>query len=148
MTMSKICFPHHERGEFTSLANALKYIGAESYSTSRYALRDIVRCNVCYRNYLRRNGVEELIMRLMEEAPVLKDEPILLLLLLRWAEDITMAQYDLATLFCVRLCTHNAYHINICICCQYYLLCMVICLNIVILEIYTICRFARYEQKY
>ena len=40
--MNKICFPHYNRGEFSSLAKAIKFLGATTYSLSRYALRDIV----------------------------------------------------------------------------------------------------------
>ena len=53
--MAKICFPHNEKGEFASLADALKFLERETYS--QYALCQIVKYNTCYRNHLRRHGV-------------------------------------------------------------------------------------------
>lgn len=35
--MAKICFPHYKKGEFESLADALKFLNRETYSLSRYA---------------------------------------------------------------------------------------------------------------
>lgn len=67
--MAKICFPHYKKGEFASLADALKFLEHETYSISRYALCEIVQYNICYRNHLRRHGVEDLIVRLIDEAP-------------------------------------------------------------------------------
>ncbi len=95
ITMSKICFPHYMRGEFKSLAAAIKFIGAESYSTSRYALRDIVQYTPHYRSHLRSHGVEDLIERLVEEAPKLQDAPVLLYRLRHWAEEYPLADYDI-----------------------------------------------------
>lgn len=53
--MAKICFPHYEKGEFASLADALKFLERETYL--QYALCQIVKYNTCYRNHLRRHGV-------------------------------------------------------------------------------------------
>lgn len=39
--MAKICFPHYKKGEFASLADALKFMNREIYSVSRYALCEI-----------------------------------------------------------------------------------------------------------
>ena len=39
--MAKICFPHYKKGEFASLADALKFMNRETYSVSRYALCEI-----------------------------------------------------------------------------------------------------------
>ena len=85
--MAKICFPHYKKGEFASLADALKFMERETYSISRYALCEIVRYNICYRNHLRRHGVEDLIIRLIEEAPRLKEEMVLLHRLREWATE-------------------------------------------------------------
>ena len=32
--MAKICFPHYKKGEFASLADALKFLEHETYSIS------------------------------------------------------------------------------------------------------------------
>lgn len=93
--MAKICFPHHNRGKFRSLKSALKYLGAETYSLSRGALRDIVMCSPDYRQYLRCYGIDQLIAHLIEEAPKLEKEPVLLRCLRRWAEDNPLANYDI-----------------------------------------------------
>jgi hypothetical protein len=93
--MPNICFPHYKRGEFNSLADVLKFLGAETYSTSRYALRDIVLYTPRYRSRLRRHGVDDLIVSLIDEAPALKDEPVLLHRLRRWAEECPLADYDI-----------------------------------------------------
>ena len=45
-TMAKICFPHYKKGEFASLADALKFMERETYSISRYAFCEIVRYNI------------------------------------------------------------------------------------------------------
>ena len=93
--MNKICFPHYDRGEFSSLAKAIKFLGATTYSLSRYALRDIVLYTPRYRDHLRRYGIEDLIVRLVEEAPQLNNEPVLLHRLRRWAEESPLADYDI-----------------------------------------------------
>lgn len=53
------------------------------------------RYNTCYRNHLRRHGVEDLIVRLSEEAPQLKDESALLHRLREWAAEERLADYDI-----------------------------------------------------
>lgn len=96
--MAKISFPHRVKGEFSELAEAIKFIERESYSASRLALCDIVRYNSWYRTHLRRYGVESLIERLIEEAPQLKGERVLLSNLRRWAEEVTISDYDICCL--------------------------------------------------
>ena len=93
--MNKICFPHYDCGEFRSLAKAIKVLGDTTYSLSRYALCEIVQYNICYRNHLRRHGVEDLIIRLIEEAPQLKEEKVLLHRLREWAAEEKLADYDI-----------------------------------------------------
>ena len=93
--MAKICFPHYKKGDFASLADALKFLSRETYSISRYALCEIVQYNTCYRNHLRRHGVEDLIVRLTEEAPQLKEEKVLLHRLREWAAEEKLADYDI-----------------------------------------------------
>ena len=93
--MAKICFPHYKKGEFASLADALKFINRETYSVSRHALCKIVQYNICYRNHLRRHSVEDLIIHLIEEAPQLKEEKALLHRLREWAAEEKLADYDI-----------------------------------------------------
>lgn len=49
--MAKICFPHYKKGEFASLADALKFLNRETYSVSRYALCEIVHISHFYESY-------------------------------------------------------------------------------------------------
>ena len=49
--MAKICFPHYKKGEFASLADALKFLNRETYSVSRYALCEIVHIGHFYESY-------------------------------------------------------------------------------------------------
>lgn len=93
--MAKICFPHYKKGEFASLADALKFLNRETYSISRYVLCEIVQYNICYRNHLRNFGVEDLIVRLIKEAPQLKEEEVLLHYLREWASEEKLADYDI-----------------------------------------------------
>ncbi len=93
--MAKICFPHYKRGVFASLADALQFFNCESNYISRYALREIVQYNTCYRNHLRLHGVENLILRLIDEAPKLKKETVLLQHLREWATEEKLADYDI-----------------------------------------------------
>lgn len=93
--MAYICFPHYKKGEFASLAEALKYLNRETYSISRYVLCEIVQYNTCYRNHLRLHGVEDLIMRLTDEAPQLKENKVLLNYLREWAAEEKLADYDI-----------------------------------------------------
>ena len=92
--MAKICFPHYRKGEFASLAEALRFLNCETRLISRNTLCEIVQYNVCYRNCLRRHGVEELVLRLIEEAPQLKEEKTLLRCLREWAAKEKLADYN------------------------------------------------------
>lgn len=93
--MTKICFPHYTKGEFASLVDALKFLKRESYSILHYYLCEIVEYNTCYRDYLRHHGVEDLISRLIEEAPLLREEKEPLHCLREWAAKETLADYDI-----------------------------------------------------
>ena len=58
--MAKICFPHHTRGEFSSLNEAFRYLRKREYGWSWFTLTEIVKCNVFYRDYLREHGIDSL----------------------------------------------------------------------------------------
>ena len=57
--MKKICFPHYLKGEFASLAEALKFLtkSKDTSFLSCYMLCEIVQYNVCYRDHLRQHGI-------------------------------------------------------------------------------------------
>ncbi len=93
--MTKICFPNYNKGEFASLADALKFMRRNDNFVSRYALCNIVQYNICYRNHLRQYGIDSLIFRLLDEAPKLKQERVLLYYLRKWAKDEKLADYDI-----------------------------------------------------
>ena len=95
--MKKICFPHYLKGEFASLAEALKFLtkSKDTSFLSCYMLCEIVQYNVCYRDHLRQYGIEDLIERLIEEAPLLNENKMLLDYLRDWASTEKLADYDI-----------------------------------------------------
>ncbi len=93
--MAKICFPHFCKGEFASLADALKFLNRKSYTSVNSVLCDIVQYNICYRDYLRSYGIEKLIERLVEEAPQLREKKAMLHCLREWAKTEKLADYDI-----------------------------------------------------
>ncbi len=100
--MAKICFPHHSKGKFDSLAEALQTLKEERSDWHDYQLTDIVQYNVCYRDYLRTYGMEALIEHLIEEAPELGNESGALTRLRDWwTRKGRLADYDI-----------QCYHIN------------------------------------
>ncbi len=100
--MAKICFPHHSKGQFESLEQALQTLKRERYGWAEYLLPEIVQYNVCYRDYLRAYGMEALIERLTEEAPDLRNETGSLKYLWDWwTRKEQLADYDI-----------QCYHIN------------------------------------
>lgn len=68
--MTRICFPHHEKGEFDSLNKAVNFfIHSRNSRYIDYILEDIVRYNICYRDHWRSFGLDSLMERLSDEAP-------------------------------------------------------------------------------
>ena len=100
--MEKICFPHYSMGKFDSIVQALEKLRSMNYGWTKYLLPDIVQYNICYRDYLRKNGIEGLIELLIREAPRLKNE-VESLQYLRdwWNRQKRLADYDI-----------QCYHIN------------------------------------
>ena len=54
-----------------------------------------IQHNTCYRNHLHRHGVDDLIVRLIEEVPQFKEEKVLLYRLREWAAEEKLADYDI-----------------------------------------------------
>lgn len=72
--MTKICFPHHVRGDFDSLEEAYKFFIGTKGGFTKYILGDIVRYNMRYRNQLRTLEYQALENLLIEDGcPVAKD---------------------------------------------------------------------------
>lgn len=100
--MEKICFPHYSMGKFDSIAQALDKLKRMDHGWTKYLLPDIVQYNICYRDYLRKNGMESFIERLIVEAPKLKNEVESLGYLRNWwNRQKRLADYDI-----------QCYHIN------------------------------------
>lgn len=93
--MTKICFPHHTCGEFRSLNEACHYLVNRQYGWYRHTLKEILMCNVMYRDHLRGYGVEALIDRITGEVPELADETEALDCLREWAAKEKLAPYDI-----------------------------------------------------
>lgn len=72
--MAKICFPHHTRGHFDSLDEAVACLKKSRSGWRDYLLDKIVQYNICYRDHLRAYGITSLISKLAEEATSLDDE--------------------------------------------------------------------------
>lgn len=94
--MAKICFPTYGCGSFNSLSDAYMYYKKRECGRFSYVIDDIVRYNVCYRDYLREYGMEALIERLLKEAPGLNDDAEVVEQLRRWWENngCRIADYD------------------------------------------------------
>lgn len=93
--MTKICFPHHLRGEFSSLDEAFRFLRKREYGWSWYTLTEIVRYNVFYRDYLRDYGMDSLIEKIIDEVPELSNDRKALDYLREWADTETVAPYDI-----------------------------------------------------
>ena len=93
--MTKICFPHHLRGEFSSLDEAFRFLRKREYGWSWNTLTEIVRYNVFYRDYLRDYGMDSLIEKIIDEVPELSNDRKALDYLREWADTETVAPYDI-----------------------------------------------------
>ncbi len=95
-TAMKLCFPHHKRGDFETLQQAISVLKTMTYGWRAYVLQNIVQYNICYRDHLRRYGIDSLIERLIAEASELQNETeILQELRCWWNETQTLADYDI-----------------------------------------------------
>lgn len=90
-----VCFPHYVegKGEFASLSDAVESLMNDE-NLHDY-LRKIVLYNVSYRDFLRGKGVDELIRRLVKEAPQLKEKKTDLDELRECLKEVKVADYDI-----------------------------------------------------
>lgn len=93
--MTKICFPHHTRGDFSSLNEAFRYLRKRDYGWSWFTLTEIVKYNVFYRDYLREHGVDALVTLILDEVPELADDKRALEHLWEWTAEESIAMYDI-----------------------------------------------------
>lgn len=75
------------------------YIDTGSGDNVRFALRDVVQCNVCYRNFLRKNGYPATVKKLKSEAPSLARIPNAFTVINEWWEEVEgksgLGDYDI-----------------------------------------------------
>lgn len=110
--MAKICFPHHTCGEFRSLNEAYHYLVNSQYGWYRHTLKEILMCNVMYRDHLREYGVDALIDRITGEVPELSDEVEALDYLRGWADKEKLASYDIQCFNIKDTVTINGHEFN------------------------------------
>lgn len=98
----KICFPHKVCGKFDSLKEAKEKLTAIDGYFYPTVLLDIIRYNVCYRDYMRANGKDAILKRISEELdePTLVNSPIMSTLM-RMRLSNGVSYYDI-----------QCYHIN------------------------------------
>ncbi len=88
MKTRKLIFEDYEQGVWYSLDDAVKFRVAKGYiSTLYYSIIQIIEYNVCYRDYLRDNGIDALIELLIEEAPILSEYQDALARVKMWGEN-------------------------------------------------------------
>lgn len=92
----KICYPGYRNCSFRSLQDAVRSLMKDGFSLE-YRLPDIIRFNVCCRDYLRKYGIRTLLKRMVMDVPELETEPEILGSIVRWyeKEGMNLAGYDL-----------------------------------------------------
>lgn len=93
---SKICYPGYKDCEYDSLRNAVQHFRKNGFNME-YHLPDIIKYNVCYRDYLRDYGVDMLLKRLVKDVPELAQDEKLLQSLQKWydKEGKNLSGYDI-----------------------------------------------------
>lgn len=92
----KICYPGYFRdSEFRSLRDAVCRL--KKSGSLRYSLLEIIKYNICYRDYLREHGMELLIRRMVSDVPELAEDQDLLQNLREWydKEGKYLSEYDI-----------------------------------------------------
>lgn len=70
----KICYPGYRDSEFASLKDAVRYFKKDGYGME-YRVPELLKYNICYRDYLKEHGLEILMKRIIRDIPELaKDE--------------------------------------------------------------------------
>lgn len=92
----KICYPgYFKDSEFASLGDAVRQL--KKSGSLRYSLPEIIKYNVCYRDYLREHGMELLVSRMVSDVPELAGEHDSLQRLWEWydKEGRNLSEYDI-----------------------------------------------------
>ena len=93
---SKICYPGYKDCEYDSLRDAVQHFRKKGFNME-YCFPDIIKYNVCYRDYLRDYGMEMLLKRLVKDVPELAKDEKLLQSIQKWydKEGKTLSGYDI-----------------------------------------------------
>lgn len=93
---SKICYPGYIDSEFDSLQDAVLHFKKKGLNME-YRLPDIIKYNICYRDYLRDYGMDILLKRLVKDVPELAKDEKLLQSLQTWydKEGKNLSGYDI-----------------------------------------------------
>ena len=93
---SKICYPGYKDCEYDSLRDAVQHFRKKGFNME-YCFPDIIKYNVCYRDYLRDYGMEMLLKILVKDVPELAKDEKLLQSLQKWydKEGKTLSGYDI-----------------------------------------------------
>lgn len=91
----KLLYPGYYDCEFRSLRDAVHYFTKNGYNPE-YRVIDLIRYNICYRDYLRSHGIETLVKRLIADAPELADDKKSIQSILTWyrKDGKHLASYD------------------------------------------------------
>ncbi len=88
MKRQKLLFDDYKQGVWYSLEDAVNYLIDKGCDSMLYLpIIRIVQYNICYRDYLRDNGVDALITLLIEEAPILNEYKRTLVKVREWGEN-------------------------------------------------------------
>lgn len=92
--MNRIYFPHMIKGDFNNLRGAYRTLHQPNYGWDERQLIDIVQYNICFRDYLRKNGVKNLVDMMCENLPELVQDEASLKSLYGWTVKTPLADYD------------------------------------------------------
>lgn len=92
----KICYPGYHDCEFASLKEAVRYFQRDGYGLE-YRVVELLKYNICFRDYLRENGPERLLKRIIRDVPELAKEDKTIQSILKWydSESKKLAEYDI-----------------------------------------------------
>lgn len=92
----KICYLGYHNVEFASLKDAVRYFKKDGYGLE-YRVPEMLQYNICYRDYLRENGLENLLKRIISDVPELVKEEKTIQSIIEWygREGKKLAGYDI-----------------------------------------------------